>query len=134
MRVLACTTLCFAACAFDPAGPGDPAPDPTRSPADVDAAATPPPTAPYDVECHVDGDRVGVTGLRVKVGDATITFDHWTPDPEQTGDYIGFTLSANAAGLSYGVSTGDWIYYAAGVAWSVPSPSHSQIERIDFCW
>lgn len=141
MRLYVLCAMTLAACAFEPTGPHDPGdegtPDP-GIPSDVDAGFVgeppvdptppdPPPTLdPPTVLCRIEGQHLGVDGLRARAGSRTYTFASWQRSPQ--GEPIGFTLTG-PSNVRYEVRTegdrdfGDTLVYAGTAV----------ITRIDFC-
>ncbi len=87
--------------------------------------------------CKIEGSDIGVVGALVHVGGDIVVFESWTPKADSPGEFVGFTLSPNAASISYVVKTGIDRYPATGVAWSHPGgasgPGAPGISNVDFC-
>jgi hypothetical protein len=116
------------------AGENDPPTDPPDDPVPVEPDAAPPPQVVF---CRVDGEDLGVDGLKVAVDAETIDFLEWVPRPNRPDEYIGFRLSDNAADVEYRVTAGQDTYNGSGVEWINPRAEEEgdapKITRIEFC-
>lgn len=87
-----------------------------------------------ECECKIEGSAIGVVGTIVHVGGDIVVFESWTPKEGSPGEYVGFTLSANAAGLDYLVKASTTTYPGSGIAWSHPDGSDGHaISNVDLC-
>lgn len=90
-----------------------------------------------ECECKIEGSAIGVVGTIVHVGGDIVVFESWTPKADSPGEYVGFTLSANAAGLDYLVKAGTDVFAASGTSWSHPDGSSGSevnaISNVDLC-
>lgn len=88
-------------------------------------------------ECKIEGSDIGVVGAPVQVDGEIVVFESWTPKADSPGEFVGFTLSPNAASISYVVKTGGDTYPSSGVTWSHPGgasgPGAPGISNVDFC-
>ena len=85
-----------------------------------------------DCECKIEGSAIGRVGAYVRVGGELIVFEAWTPKPGSPGEYVGFELSPNAAGVDYVVKAATSSYAGSGTSWSHPDGEHA-ISNVDFC-
>jgi hypothetical protein len=132
----------LAACAFEPTGPiDDPGlPDP-GIPSDVDAGVpveqppdnpAPPPSDPPlppeapTVSCRVEGELLGVVGVKVTAFSRTYTFESWQTGA--AGAVVGFTLTG-PANVSYEVRTSTERLEGESLVYS----GEERIMRVDFC-
>ena len=142
MRLYVLCAMPFAAalvaCAFEPSGPDGPIDDPGLPdpgiPADVDAAPVdpppdpppPPPPAAPTVSCRVEGDHLGVVGLKVTAFTRTYTFESWQAGAGSA--FVGFTLSGPAS-VRYEVRTSTARHQGDSLVYS----GDERITRVDFC-
>jgi hypothetical protein len=136
----------LAACAFEPTGPvgtdEDPGPPDPGISSDVDAAPVdqppddptppmppppepPPPEAPT-VSCRVEGEHLGVVGLKVTVFNRTYTFESW--EASASGALVGFTLTG-PSNVRYEVRTSTERHEGESLVYS----GDQRIMRVDFC-
>jgi hypothetical protein len=84
--------------------------------------------------CKIEGSAIGRVGSYVRVGGELIVFEAWTPKPGSPGEYLGFELSANAAGVDYVVKAATSSYAGSGTSWSHPDGDDAHaISNVDFC-
>lgn len=88
-------------------------------------------------ECKIEGAAIGQVGATVTANGVTVTFLDWVPKADSPGEYVGFTLSAEAGGMHYKVKTGTDVYDAWGTEWTNPNgdsgPDVKGISNVDFC-
>ncbi len=88
-------------------------------------------------ECKIEGASIGEDGTFVHVDGERIVFESWTPKEGSPGEFVGFTLSANAGGLSYVVKAGTETFVGSGTSWSHPAgdsgPTAHGISNVDLC-
>ena len=92
---------------------------------------------PEDCGCKIEGDSIGVDGAYVKVHGEMIFFGDWVPKADSPGEFVGFRLTANAAGHDFVVKTGTERYAGSGTSWLNPNGDRGAavkaISNVDFC-
>ena len=87
--------------------------------------------------CKIEGPSIGEDGTFVHVDGERIVFESWTPKAGSPDEFVGFTLSPNAAGLSYLVKAGTEVFVGSGTSWSHPAgdsgPAAHGISNVDLC-
>lgn len=87
-----------------------------------------------DCECKIEGEAIGRVGAYVNIGGEIYSFESWQPKPGSAGEYIGFTLSANAASAEYVVKAATESYAGSGTSWTHPDGDGAHaISNVDFC-
>jgi hypothetical protein len=88
--------------------------------------------------CKIEGSDIGVEGLVVKLGRASVTFDQWVSKDGDSGEYVGFSLSVSGADrVGYIVKAGGERYHSEDRTWQHPNGAGgseaSAISHVDFC-
>jgi hypothetical protein len=88
--------------------------------------------------CKIEGSDIGVEGLVVKLGRASVTFDQWVAKDGESGEYVGFSFSVSGADrVGYIVKAGGESYHSEDNTWQHPNGSGgseaSAISNVDFC-
>ena len=81
-------------------------------------------------QCKIEGSDLGVLGT-FNLGGEDITFVQWVEKPNETEEYIGFTIECSSDIICYKVKAGQDVFYHTGKSFLLPS-QHA-ISHIDFC-
>jgi hypothetical protein len=79
------------------------------------------------VECRVEGEHLGVVGLKVTTWNRTYTFSAW--ETSSVGAVVGFTLTGPSSNLRYEVRADDERFMGDSLVYS----GEDRISRVDFC-